>query len=176
MLNVFIGRPNNGADGEWVTLPTSKEKLEAVIDNRDYIISDYEKNYLSDAIHITEYFNVFYLNDIVSIVVNPPEAFQTEFKTLLLYCDGNIESVIDFISNKKYIFFTDVSTTEDLGEKIIEKRLLGFIPSAFKDYINYEEIGNDWECNGFIIYPQLRTALGQISDQDYIKYKNKGII
>ena len=96
--------------------------------------------------------------------------------TALSYCNGDLDDALNLINKGRYVYFHNVTDTTSLGEQVVNYGFLGFIREDIKSYIDFEKIGNDWECNGVTIYPSIKTAIGEISEMDYLKYLKKGLI
>lgn len=170
-LKVFLGNCVYASTGEWVDLPMSKEKLTEVTNNifkkyGETIISTYEivDEYISD-LYISQYDDIFKLNDILSK--------SDEFIALYIYSDNDFEFAENFLKSKRYLFFKGVTNLEELGEAVVNKKLIGYIPQNLIDsgYIDFEQIGRDFNCNGIRFFNGL-GAIGQISETNYQKWKN----
>lgn len=169
-LKVFLGNCVYAENGEWVELPMEKEKLIEVTNNifkkyGETIISSHEiiDEYISD-LYISQYDDIFELNDIL--------CKSDEFIALYIYSDNDLEFAERFIKFKRYLFFKGVSNLEELGEAVVNKGLIGYVPQNLIDsgYINFEQIGRDFNCNGIRFFNGL-GAIGQISEANYQKWK-----
>ena len=169
-LKVFLGNCVYASNGEWVDLPMDKNKLTEVTNKifkkyGETIISSYEiiDEFISD-LYISQYDDIFELNEILSK--------SDEFIALYIYSDNDLEFTKEFLVSKRYLFFKGVSNLEELGEAVVNKGLIGYVPQNLIDSgsINFEQIGHDFNCNGIRLFNGL-GAIGQISESNYQKWK-----
>lgn len=170
-VKVFLGNCVQASIGEWVSLPQPKEELEARFNSilnkyGEIIISTYEivDDFVS-ALSISQYDDIFELNKILQK--------SDDFIALYIYSDNDLEFATEFLKNKRYLFFKNVSDLVELGEAVVNKNLLGFIPQKLinSGYIDYEQIGRDFNCSGIRLFNGL-GAIGQISESNYQKWKH----
>jgi len=186
-LNVFIGKVLNPIDGGWVQLPMSEEELIQKIDSFQFGEADYEIMDIDNdtVLEFSQYRDVFRLNRDLKLITEYEQQGQGLLLfTAIKYREDNIEDAIRLISDGNFEFYRNVSDTESLGQAIVNAGRLGFAlmdverPSAkvnqmkkanflqlemVSQYLDYESIGHDWECNGCRIYPELSTAIMETS-------------
>lgn len=168
-VKLFLGNCVYASNGEWVSLPmTDKELDEKLIQIKknygEYIISDIEK--LDDSIeslYISELSDIHELN----YILRQP----MEFIALYINGDEDLDFAKSMWDSGKYLYFPGVTNLEELGEAIARKGLIEGISKSLMDtgYIDFEQIGLDFECNGIRLYKGL-GAIGQISDSDFNKW------
>lgn len=168
-LNLFLGNCVYAAHGERISLPMDEAELKTKLNQiekkyGELIISDYEKidNRIS-ALHIGEHSDIFELNYVLSKPM--------EFIALYINGDEDLEFAKSMWRSGKYLYFPGVNNLEELGEAIARKGLIKGITESLIDtgYIDFEQIGQDFECNGIRLYKGL-GAIGQISDRDFNKW------
>lgn len=172
-LSLFLGNCLYAAHGEWITLPMEESKLKEVISNMtkkygELIISDYCKEKEIESMHISQYADIFEIN----YVLQQP----TEYIALYIHGDEDITFANEMWAKGEYIYIPNVINTEELGEAIAKIGLIKGISQELMDlgYIDYHQIGTDFECNGITLYKGI-GAIGQISKQDYLKWIDKPI-
>lgn len=170
-IKLFLGNCIDASNGEWIDLPMEKDalnnKLKHVFNTYgETIISSYEiiDEFLSD-LSISQYADIYELNNIL--------LKSDDFIALYIYSDNDLQFAEEFIISKRYLFFKGVETLEELGEAVVNKRLIGYVPQNLIDsgYIDFEQIGRDFNCSGILIFNGL-GAIGQISESNYQKWKN----
>lgn len=173
-LGLFLGNCINAVNGEWISLPMEESKLQEVMNNLnkkygELIVADYSKevSYL-ESLYIGEYANVLELN----YVLQQPK----EFLALYIHGEGDLEFANEMWRRGEYIYIPGVKNTEELGEAIAKIGIIKGMNQNIMDmgYVDYSQIGTDFECNGLIIYEGL-GAIGQIAERDYIKWRDKPI-
>lgn len=173
-LGLFLGNCVNAAYGEWISLPMEESKLKEIISNMtnkygELIISDYSKevDYL-ESLYIGEYSNVLEIN----YVLQQPN----EFLALYIHGDEDIDFANDMWRRGEYLYVPNVDNTTELGEAIAKLGIIQGMNQNLIDsgYIDFEQIGTDFECNGLVLYKGL-GAIGQIAERDYLKWRDKPI-
>lgn len=173
-LGLFLGNCVNATNGEWISLPMEESKLKEILNTLskkygELIIADYSKevDYL-ESLYINEYSNVLELN----YILNQPK----EFIVLYIHGDEDLDFANEMWRRGEYLYVPNVKNTEELGEAIAKLDLVKGITQNLMDmgYIDYSQIGTDFECNGLVIYKGL-GAIGQIAERDYLKWKSKPI-
>lgn len=183
-LKLFLGKPSIGCGsvGFWITLPMSKTDLNSCMDSfyenysREYIISSTEQYGYAEVLTIGQYDDVFSVNDLLLKINSMNEYDMKLYLTILSHFDQDEKMADKFIKNKRFEYFEDVQDDESLGERIIEQKLLGYVPERLMSFINLEKIGHEWECNGTRLYIPLKTALREISEREYNEKVRKGLI
>lgn len=181
-VNVFLGQPENGSNGVWATLPMEKEALNEVINDfckrfgDEFILSAIEKEGFADVLLIDQYDNISEVNNLLLTLNAKSEEDMKLYLTAYVYFGHSTEIADKYLENKKYEYFTGVEDENTLGEKVIEKGYLGYIPDRLISYIDTWKVGNDWVCNGSRIYSPLNTAFRQLSEREYAERVKKGFI
>jgi hypothetical protein len=163
-VKIFVGRVSAPAIGGWITLPMSEEDLTRAIKvlnvGEGYIISDYETEL---PIEIDEYTNPFELNKFLYMLQErKKEGSLRLFLTAYWFRDYNLEDTLSLLKKGNFKYYEDVQDTESLGEAVVSSGELGFVPKAIAQYLDFEKVGNDWECNGCRINEKLKTAIMEI--------------
>lgn len=184
-VKIFVGSVVSPAIGGWITLPMEKEQLKKDIKGLkvgEYIISDYQTEL---PIQINEYESPFEINEFVHLLKSYEKDGQLRlFLSAYLLRDENLHDTVRFLSKGNYRYFENVEDTESLGEAVVRSGALGFglvfeddnlsyevnklkenqivdLQAVFQ-YLDFEKIGNDFECNGCRIYSTLKTAIMEI--------------
>lgn len=160
-VKIFVGRTFAPAIGGWITLPMEEEELARAMKvlnvGDEYIISDYQTNL---PIQVNEHDNPFELNKFLYMLKErEKEGSLRLFLTAYWYRDYDLEDTLSLLKKGNFKYYENVYNTESLGEAIVENGELGFIPKAVAQYLDFEKIGHDWECNGCRINDILNTAI-----------------
>lgn len=160
-----LGKYNEGKlDGEWVALPTTKEKFSQVmkrigIGSKDAFGQPYEEWFISDydceidylARCLGEYENLNELNYLAAKIEDLDECEFTMLESVLEYHGGGgircAADVINVIENLDcYQLYDGAYTERDLGLYLIEES--GFYNldelGNLRNYIDYEAFGRDY--------------------------------
>lgn len=144
----FLGKPNNPCDGKWHSLPMNEDELVNLLYyGESYIIADYRSD-LNLIIREHDKETLVELNKVLS-------SGDKRLVTLYMWADQDLDfanEVLSKIDNDCYIYLEDIKNgtndeiIEQIGEKIVEKGLLGDIPQFLidKGYINYYNVGRDY--------------------------------
>ena len=168
-LKLFLGNCNVACNGEWITLPMDDEDLEKELNivsklYGETIISSYEKigDYIK-SLYINQYADIKELNYILKQ--------SLEFIALYIYSDEDVDFTKEFIKNRRFLFIPGVEDLSALGEAVVKKGLIGYVPQNLIDsgYIDFEQIGEDFTCNGIRLYSGI-GAIGQISEDNHKKW------
>ena len=154
MLNLYtanLAKYNEGyLVGDWIMLPTDDETLSQHIrtvlgDNEEYAIHDYEKTF---PIEIHEYSNIYALNRTMQALESVAEGDR---QVIALIADDEgmpITQVIEEWTDGKYNVFP-CNTLDQLGNYLNDNGLLGYeIPTEVIDYIDFENLADDWLMGG----------------------------
>ena len=173
-VKLFLGNCINASNGEWVNLPMEENQLKEKLTQLEklygeLIISDYEK--LDDFIQslsIKQYSNIIDLNNILQK--------PNEFIALYINGDEDLEFAESMWKSGQYLYIPGVDDLNSLGEAIAKLGLIkGITQSTIESgYVNYEQIGLDFECNGITLYKGI-GAIGQISEYDYLSWRHRAI-
>lgn len=171
-LKLFLGNCNIACNGQWITLPMDDNDLEKELNiilklYGETIISSYEKvGDYTKSLYINQYADIKELNYILKQ--------SLEFIALYIYSDEDLEFTKKFIKNRRFLFIPGVEDLSALGEAIVKKGLIGYVPQNLIDsgYIDFEQIGEDFTCNGIRLYDGI-GAIGQISEDNYKKWQKK---
>lgn len=173
-LGLYLGNCVNAVNGEWISLPMEESKLKETINNlnKNYgelIVADYSKevNYL-ESLYIGEHADILEIN----YVLQQPK----EFIALYIHGEGDLDFANEMWRRGEYLYVPDVKNTDELGEAIAKIGIIKGMNQNLMDmgYVDYNQIGTDFECNGLIIYEGL-GAIGQIAERDYLKWRDKPI-
>ena len=156
MLNIFVntwGNYNeNGADGgEWVTLPMDadelQEKLESIAENMgdmdpEFAIHDYEWTCEWEGDEISEYDNIFELNEYCQKLSE-----LSEYDSLVYSAAVEIwgKKYVDLDNLEEYNLYIDITNNYDLGYYwAVESGCYDLDKMGhLANYIDYESFGRD---------------------------------
>lgn len=181
-VSVFLGQPNNPSYGFGVELPTDTEDLERKINHfhakcgEEFILSSVKKEGYASVLRISEYDDLVELNNLLLRLTEMSEDDMKLYLTAYSYFNQNKELVEKYLNNKQYEYFTDVEDENTLGEKVIEAGYLGYISDRLKNFMDTWKIGNEWICNGVMIFKPLNTAFRQLSNREFSERLKKGFI
>lgn len=144
----FLGKPNNPCDGKWYSLPMNEDELvDLLYHGESYIISDYRSD-LNILIREYDKETLVELNKVLS-------SKDERLITLYMWADQDLshaQKALSHIDDKCYIYLEDIKNgtdddiMEQIGEKLVEKGIIGDIPQFLidKGYIDYYNIGRDY--------------------------------
>lgn len=158
--------------GDWIDLPYTEEELHELFckiklgymdENGEYqhgytegngmyvyeewAIHDYETEL---PIHIGEYHNLNELNEIAESIENYDDYDFNVLKAIIESTGYPVTECIEILDRGDYMFLSDVSDCEALGEAVIDEGLFGVeIPDSLIHYIDYEKIGRDLSFDGW---------------------------
>jgi hypothetical protein len=144
-----LGKYNEGTlKGDWISLPTEEEDIQEFLDNKVGLNEEYEEcaihDYECDYFNISEYDNIYYLNEVAETIENLDEYSKQKLKALLDYESYEILEAIENLDN--YILWEDITDDEELGEYMLSES--GYIiPEYLEYYIDYEKYGRDYRFN-----------------------------
>ncbi|MED3499083.1 antirestriction protein ArdA [Brevibacillus agri] len=141
--------------GEWLTLPKSPEELEERLqhvlgENEEYAIHDYEA-----PSHISEYDNVFEINEIAAVLAR----YDSKIVIALSECLDNLQEVVRLLERGDYSAYFDVDNLCDVAEEMVDAGYFGPIPPSISCYIDYEKIARDLKMDGWYMHHELRVAV-----------------
>ena len=155
MIKIFLtnlGLYNEGIlSGEWLELPTTDEKIEALKlrtgydeEHEEYFITDYETDV--DGLKIGEYDNIEELNELAELIEEDPEIVAA----LMYYGYDTAEEIKEHWDNVTYCttpsgFESDESA---IGYYYAEELACLDIPENLKNYFDYESYGRDIMLEG----------------------------
>lgn len=166
MLSVYLtnlAKYNAGKlVGKWIELPMDedqlKEEVQAVLgEGEEYFITDYESDY---ELRLSEYEDVYILNERIAKFLEVAEEYDDKviiaaFKYLVEFND-----VYNCLKDHNLNVFYNVYSATELGYAVVEEGLFEInIPEELKGYIDFESIGEEWECSGTVIYEDLGIAV-----------------
>lgn len=151
-----LGKYNEGyLVGEWVHLPVSDDDLRAVFDrigiNKEYeefFITDYENS----PICINEYDSIEQLNILAEKIESLSDVDNLILEYLINYESLNICEAIEEFDEGNYCYYWDVMDELDLGYRVSED---WDIPEHLASYIDYEAIGRDYTCSGWVLFENI---------------------
>jgi antirestriction protein len=150
MLNVFItnlGKYNEGElVGEWVELPASEEKLDAVYErigiNEEYeemFITDFESDI--DGVTVDEYANIDELNELAEEL----ETVDAEIVGAIIEATGyDIRTAIDMSDD--VVYYGNMTMLDVAYEVVAECYEL---PEIAERYFDYEAFARDLSFDGY---------------------------
>lgn len=168
-----LGKYNEGyLVGEWIDLPFNEEELQELFcriklghidENGEYhhgysecngmyiyeewAIHDYETDL---PITINEYTNLEELNSLVESLESYHDYDMDIIKAIMENTGYGIEESIKIFEDGNYMFFSNVTDCQELGEAIVDEGMFGVeIPDSLSFYIDYEKIGRDLTYEGW---------------------------
>ena len=170
MLDIKIALTNLGKynEGEliytWLNLPATGNEIDKAFKEisvaegtqyEEYFISDYETGI--PGFKIEEYENLRQLNEQIREFSNLDEWEQEEVSAVMEA--GSYDSLteaIDYQKEGSHIYYSGVTSFEELAQQFVDDGCFGEIPEAIENYIDYEAIGQTLSydythtSNGFI--------------------------
>lgn len=151
-----LGKYNEGyLVGEWVHLPVSADDLKGVLDrigiNKEYeefFITDYECDYIK----IHEFDSLSSLNMIAEKMESLSSTEKILFEYFLNYENLGVSEAIQELEKENYFYYEEIEDDYDLGLAVSEGWT---IPEYLASYIDYEAIGRDFTCSGWVLYGGL---------------------
>lgn len=142
---IFIGRPDNPAQGRWVDLPDERELRRAMGEaGGEWIVSDFDLPFRVD-----EYENPILINEFVEAIEdrNIPAPVVEWF----IEWAGGVKKALDQVDRLEEIFFIEADSEEDLAYEYIDQR--GGVERLDKDilstYFDYVAYGRDLAANEY---------------------------
>ncbi len=199
MLKVYLTNLNAFTSGElrgeWLSLPATQEQIQAAFvrngigPDTEYFFSDYEcDNFMYECLGVYE--NIYDLNIIASLLekeFNPEavEGFLINSGNLSLQEIGNMLVQADELPYMSYDFegienCVDMSVREKYGHTYLEKvgKYAELKKMGLVNYIDYEAIGRDAECSGFILLDNgyYDSSIGEPNMQLYTMKELQDIV
>lgn len=170
MLNIFVntwGNYNtNGADGgQWITLPMEAEELEEVLENiadlmgdedPEWAIHDYEWTTEIELDEISEYDNIFKINEMCLELDELDEWEAEEVAAAVEAWDYSFAEALDRQQRGCFIFYKGMDL-EEVAEEIINECY--DLPEFALRYFDYEAFARDLRFDGY-----EETSYGVILD------------
>lgn len=156
-----LGKYNEGElMGEWVAFPTTKEKMDAVLEKIGVGIGEYQEYFLSDydcyinglSGVLGEHENLSELNYLAGVLTDEAdiEKFSAAIETL--EHTGSLKDAINLaLSTDSVELIPEAGNDEELGRYLIENEDRD-IPEWLTDYVDYEAYGRDAAINAGGIY------------------------
>lgn len=183
-LSVYVtnlGKYNEGQlEGEWVSLPVTREEMQAVFDRigindqyEEYFITDYDINIPTMRANLLgEYESIDRLNYLAGRLNELDSEELEKFEEILssridLYQEPGLEAYINLTYNlDTYDLYPDVNNEYDLGYYIVHE-IGSYDFEAMGDltmYIDYEALGRDTMINdmcsfsehGYVVYDNTK--------------------
>ena len=140
-----LGKYNEGElVGEWVELPVNDNFEQAFQDigiNEEYeewFITDYETDFDMD---ISEYANIYELNEIAQELERLDEDDKIKVKAYLSYFGNDIEDAINSIDDAT--IYWDCSNMTDVAEQYAEDIGYEFSEDILEEYFDYDSFGRN---------------------------------
>ena len=160
MLNIFVntwGNYNiNGADGgQWITLPMDPEELEEVLENiaalmgdndPEWAIHDYEWTTEIEMDEISEYANIFKLNEMCNELDNLDEWEAEEIAAAVEAWDYTFAEALERHNRGCFIFYPG-QDLEEVAEEIINECY--DLPEFALRYFDFEAFARDLRYDGY---------------------------
>jgi len=152
MINLYIanlGKYTEGIlKGGWISLPAEEEDIQEFLKNNVGLNEVYEEcaihDYECEFMEISEYDNIFYINEVAEMLENLDEYDQEKLKAIMEYDSYDILEAIENIDD--YILYEDITNDEELGEYLFLES--GYdVPEYLEYYIDYEKFGRDYRLN-----------------------------
>ena len=160
MLNIFVntwGNYNeNGADGgQWITLPMDPEELEEVLENiaalmgdddPEWAIHDYEWTTEIEMDEISEYANIFKLNEMCNELDDLDEWEAEEIAAAVEAWDYTFAEALERHNRGCFIFYPG-QDLEEVAEEIINECY--DLPEFALRYFDFEAFARDLRFDGY---------------------------
>ena len=160
MLNIFVntwGNYNeNGADGgQWITLPMDPEELEEVLENiaalmgdndPEWAIHDYEWTTEIELDEISEYANIFKLNEMCNDLDDLDEWEAEEVAAAVEAWDYTFAEALDRHQRGCFVFYQG-RNLEEVAEEIINECY--DLPEFALRYFDFEAFARDLRFDGY---------------------------
>ena len=160
MLNIFVntwGNYNeNGADGgQWITLPMDPEELEEVLENiaalmgdtdPEWAIHDYEWTTEIELDEISEYANIFKLNEMCNDLDDLDEYEAEEIAAAVEAWNYTFAEALDRHQRGCFIFYQG-RDLEEVAEDIINECY--DLPEFALRYFDFEAFARDLRFDGY---------------------------
>lgn len=158
-MKVFLtnlGKYNEGyLVGEWLELPATDELISDTLD-RIGINAEYEEFFITDyedsPVKINEFDNIKKLNFLAEKFESLSDTDQKILEYLLNYENLGIDEALTELEKGNYTYYSDVEDEESLGHAIAEDWT---IPEYLLNYIDYEAIGRDFTCSGWVLFETI---------------------
>jgi antirestriction protein len=140
---------------EWVDLP--QEDFSPIFDrigHDEFFISDYECKIPNVIIH--EYDDLDQLNEIAETLEKLTYYGKMNLIAILESEDSRLDEALETLSNERFIFYPDVDLVQ-LAQQLVDEGIFGEVPTSLVNYIDYEQIAKDLECDGYV-----ETSVGVI--------------
>ena len=156
-----LGKYNEGElVGQWLDLPATDEDIEKIkkailIDGEEYeemFITDYEDS----PIKIHEYDSLDYLNEVAEAYENLSDTEKKVLSHYMNYHGYEFKEAKEKLDEGDYLIYENIKDEEALGYELAENME---IPKHLENYINYEAIGNDATCSGWVIDKDEEMAI-----------------
>lgn len=179
---IFVGKVLAPTMGGWVQLPMENEELKMAMKEwnagGEAMVSDYKTEL---PIPVYDYSNLSELNALLHVLKAWEEKGQLKlFLTAYAHQDYDLDSTLSLLIKGNYHYFEEVDDAESLGEAIVCSGVLGSLLMGAEEeethemkrlrqknmvdiktmyqYLDFEKIGIDYECNGCRINNTLKTA------------------
>ena len=162
MLNIFVntwGNYNeNGADGgEWITLPMDPAELEEVLENiaaamgdndPEWAIHDYEWETEFEMDEISEYDNIFELNEKCQEIDGLEEWEAEEIAAAIDAYGYTFAEAMERQQRGCFTFYPG-QTLEEVAEQMADECYLYDAPEFLTRYFDYEMFARDLSFDGY---------------------------
>lgn len=132
---------------EWVDLPCDdSEEVFDRIGHNEYFISDWECDL--NGVKIREYDNIHELNELTQQLIELNSYELKELGAILEAHHVSLNEAFDILNAHDFTLYESESI-EDVAETLVNEGCFGEIPETIKNYIDYEKIARDLECDGY---------------------------
>ena len=173
MLDIFVntwGNYNeNGADGgQWITLPMEPEELEEVLENiaalmgdedPEWAIHDYEWTTEIELDEISEYDNIFKINEMCLELDELDEWEAEEVAAAVEAWEYSFSEALERQQRGCFIFYRGMDLEEVAEEIVNECYFTKDTPDILTRYFDYEAFARDLRFDGY-----EETSCGVIVD------------
>lgn len=164
MLNIFVntwGNYNeNGADGgEWITLPMDREELKAKLEaiaqamgdeDPEWAIHDYEYTGEIELEEISEYTDIYEINDLCSEAAALDEWELEEIAAAIDAFGYSFKDAMEMQQAGSFSFYKG-QDLEDVAYEIVEEcYFTRETPEILKTYFDYKAFARDLRFDGYV--------------------------
>jgi len=174
MISAYItnlGKYNEGElCGEWLSLPATKEDVQALLSRigvdgvlyEEIFITDYETDIANLSRKLGEYESLDELNYLAALLSDMHKWEREKYEAVLEYGEytSSVKDLINLAQNLDcYDYLPSVKDSDDLGRHYVEELGCMDVPEHLAPYIDYEALGRDinidmggvFTDNGFVM-------------------------
>lgn len=146
-----LGKYNEGKLAfKWLELPATTDEIEQAREeigiNEEYeewFISDYET--AIEGLHISEYENFAYLNDLAERFENLSYDEQDAVGAVIEATGYSLEEALDIVKNGSYTLYSNCNTLRDVAWELFDEGCFGDKKAMgiLANYIDFDSLGED---------------------------------